>query len=624
MHLALPLVSLALAVLIGTDLARRVRVPAPLLLTGLGVLGSFLPFVPDFRLDPELVLVGLLPPLLFAAAIGTSLVDFRANIQAIGFLSIGMVVVTALTVGLVVWALFPVPFTAAFALGAVVGPPDAVAATAIGRRIGLPRRLVTLLEGESLVNDATALVLLSTAAVAITGSVGSVTVGFVAASFVESLVGGVVVGAVVALVLGQVHERVQDPVMNTALSIVTPYLAYLPAEEIHGSGVVAVVVAGLLLAHNAPLQQTATARLQSRTNWSTVQFLLENGVFLLIGLQASRVVGGVAVSPFGTGRVVLVCLVTLAVVILSRPAWIYLVRLPATWLGWRQLGSHTPARNAALLSWAGMRGVVTLAAAFALPHPTPHRKVLILAALVVAAGTLLVQGSTLPGLARRLGVRGPDPREDALQEARILQVAANAGSAELDRLADGVDRTTLDTLRNRLERRVNAAWERLGPTRAELETPSDAYQRVRLQMLAAERRAVLEIRDAGAADHEVLKDVMGALDLEESMLDRAQERNERLSSPVTAPEDSRGECEHLQEAPRHATPRTPEGCEECLARGMSWVHLRLCLACGHVGCCNSSEGQHATHHYEDTGHPVMRSFETGERWRWCFVDELMD
>ncbi|HET8602108.1 MAG TPA: Na+/H+ antiporter [Segeticoccus sp.] len=624
MSVALPLVALALTVLVGTEVAHRLKVSAPLLLTVVGVVASFLPIVPQVQLSSELVLVGLLPPLLFAAAIGTSLVDFRANIQAIGFLSVAMVVVTALSVGVVIWAIFPVPFTSAFALGAVVGPPDAVAATSIGRRIGLPRRLVTLLEGESLVNDATALVLLRTATVAITGTAGSVTAGYVTVSFLESLVGGLVVGVVVAAVLGQVHQRVESPVVNTALSFVTPYLAYLPAEKIHGSGVLAVVVAGLLIAHNAPVQQTASGRLQARINWSTVQFLLENVVFLLIGLQAARIVRDAGVSALGGGVATLLCFATLAVVLLTRPMWIFLVRFPATWLDWRQLGSHTPPKNALILSWAGMRGVVTLAAAFALPAQTASREVLILAAMVVTAGTLLLQGSTLPALTRRLDVRGPDPREDALQEARILQVAANAGLAELDRLGAGADGGTVEQLRTRLERRVNAAWERLGPTQAELETPSEAYRRLRLQMLAAERRAVLEIRDAGSADHEVLDDVMGALDLEESMLDRAEDRNERLSSPVTVPEDSRGDCEHLQSAPRHAAPRTPEGCEECLARGMTWVHLRLCLACGHVGCCDSSEGRHASQHYEETGHPVMRSFEAGERWRWCFVDELMD
>jgi monovalent cation/hydrogen antiporter len=621
-HLAVGLVALAITVLLGTAAARRLGLSAPLLLTVVGVAASFMPFVPDVQLSPNLVLLGLLPPLLFAAAIRSSLVDFRANVAAIGFLSVGLVVFTALGVGLVVWLLLPVPFSTAFALGAVVGPPDAVAATAVARRIGLPRRVVTLLEGESLVNDATALVCLRTAIAGIAGTVGTVTVHGVALSFVVSAVGGPLVGVIVAWVIGHVHRRIDDPVINTAVSFVTPFLAYLPAEEIGASGVLGVVVAGLLLAHRSPLLQSASSRLQERINWSTVQFLLENGVFLAIGLQMHLIVTQLRSSTLGVGTITVLCLAVLGTVIVLRPLWVFPVRWLSGRAGWHF--GQAPLSHTAVVSWAGMRGVVTLAAAFILPPQTPHREVLILAAMVVTAGTLLLQGSTLPLLARRLDVRGPDPREDALQEATILQHASAAGLAELDRLADGVDAGIIDQLRTRDERRLNTAWERLGPSEDELETPGEAYRRIRLEMLRAERSAVLEIRDSGSADHEVLGDVMSALDLEESMLDRIERRDADLSSPLLTPEERRGDCPHLRSAPVHVPPRTPRGCEECLRDGTTWVHLRLCLGCGHVGCCNSSEGRHADLHYRETGHPVIRSFERGEHWRWCYVDELID
>ncbi|HEY8295595.1 MAG TPA: cation:proton antiporter, partial [Micrococcaceae bacterium] len=323
MTVVLPALAVVVTVLIVTGFATRFRLPAPLLLTVVGVGASFLPFVPDIHLDPELVLVGILPPLLYAAAIRSSLIDFRDNRVAIGFLSVGLVIVTALGVGLVAWWLLPIPFAAAFALGAVVAPPDAVAATAIGRRIGLPRRLVTLLEGESLLNDATALVCLSTAAAAITGTV---TVWGVGGSFLLSAAGGLAVGIVVAFVINWVHRRFTDAVTNTALSLITPFLAFLPAQAIHGSGVLAVVVAGLLIAHSAPRVQTAASRLGERTNWSAIQFLLENGVFLIIGLQMRTILGAVSSSQLPWATTLVAAGGVLLAVIVLRPLWVFPAR----------------------------------------------------------------------------------------------------------------------------------------------------------------------------------------------------------------------------------------------------------------------------------------------------------
>jgi CPA1 family monovalent cation:H+ antiporter len=251
-----------------------------------------------------------------------------------------------------------------------------------------------------------------------------------------------------------------------------------------------------------------------------------------------------------------------------------------------------PWSHLAIISWAGMRGVVTLAAAFTLPSETPQRSILVMAAMVVTVGTLLIQGTTLPWLARRLRVRGPDPREDALQEATILQAAVAAGLKALEE-CDEVEPGLVEQLRVRSEKRTNIVWERLGQGRED--------------------------------SLEVLLHVLGQLDIEESMLDRIEERTATLrDEPLLPPERPDDECEHLAaHHNRFVAPRTPQGCEECLRDGTVWVHLRLCLDCGHVGCCNSSVGKHADGHFRDVRHPVMRSFEPGEAWRWCYVDEQL-
>ncbi len=621
MTLAITLVAITAVVVLGAALARRIGASAPLLLTAVGVLISFVPAIPEVEVGPEVILLGILPPLLYAAAIRTSLVDLGANKRVIGLLSVGLVLFTAFGVALVVWRLLDVPFAAALALGGVVAPPDAVAATAVARRIGLPRRVVTILEGESLFNDATAIVVVRSA---ILGIAGSVTLAEAGVDFLRAAIGGIVVGVAVAWVLARIRKAVRDTTTDTALSFMAPWLAYLPAEVIHASGVLAVVVTGILLGHKAPLIQSAQSRTAERLNWTTIQYLLENAVFLIIGLQAHLIVQHVSESSAGLGASVVLSLVVLLVVMLLRPIWVLafgaLIALaPGTR---RERGYY---RTGIVLSWAGMRGVVTLAAAFLLPQSTPHLETLVFVALVVTLGTLLIQGLTLPWLARRLDVHGPDPREDALQAATVLQRAVSEGNAELDRLA-GPDTPPeiLDQLHFVGQRRTHLAWERLGETREDEPSPNEVYRRLRREMLGAERQEVLRLRDTGTIDHVVLEEVMRTLDLEESMLAGADDRSAEFQQRVIlTPEPQRGSCEHLRSAPVSADPQTPEGCPDCLREGLTWVNLRLCLQCGNVGCCDSSVGKHADRHYDVTRHPVMRSFEPGEAWRWCYVDEIL-
>jgi CPA1 family monovalent cation:H+ antiporter len=603
-------------------LARRYGISEPLVLTVVGLLGSLLPFVPPLHLTPDIVLAGLLPPLLYTAAIRTSLVDFKENKRPIILLSVGLVVFTAFGVALVVWWLLPVPFAAAVALGAVVAPPDAVAATAIARRTGLPRRVVTILEGESLFNDAAALVTLRTAIFAIAGAVS---IWHVGKDFLVSVLGGVAVGVAVAYGLGAIRRRVTSPVTDTTISFLAPFVAYLPAERIDGSGVLAVVTAGLILGQNAPRWQNASSRIAERTNWRTVQFVLENAVFVLIGLQIRSIVSDAWRTDLGHARLLAVCAAVLLAVVVLRPIWVF----PATYLPRLipAIGRVDPMPSwkvPAVISWAGMRGVVTLAAVFVIPASVPYEPVLVLLALVVVAGTLLVQGTTLPLLVRMLAMRGPSRAEDALQVANLLQQVTAAGERTLDEVTDeNTDKTTIKQLRVRAEARTNAAWERLGPGEAERATPSETYRRLRLVMLGAERAELLRVRDSGVMDHEVLQVVMQMIDLEESMIDRLELAEDELREEELVLVPGSAECGHLRKAPRTQRPDTPGVCEQCVEAGVTWVHLRMCLTCGHIACCDSSPLRHATGHFRATDHPVMRSVEPGEAWRWCYVDDLL-
>jgi len=614
-EIAFYLVLLAAAVLTVTALAGRLGASAPLMLIAVGIAGSYVPGVPSVHLPENVVLLGLLPPLIYAAAIQTSLVDFNVNRRPILLLSIGLVVFTAAGVGVVVHAFLPdLGWPAAFAIGAVVAPPDAVAATAIARRIGLPRRIVTILEGEALLNDATAIVTLRTA---ITAAGGAITLTDISLDLLRAAGGGLVFGLVTFKVVALVRRKVTDPLLDTAISFVTPFAAYIAAEKVHASGVLAVVVAGLLLGHKAPILQTAQSRINERMNWRTIAFVLENTVFLLLGLQARWIVDEVANSEVSTGRIVAVCAASLAAVIVLRLAWVF----PARYLLVRPKPDHTgkrpPASYTFILGWAGMRGVVTLAAAFLIPEETPHREILLLIAFTVVAGTLFIQGSTLPWVARRLRVPPPDAADDALARATLLQQAAKAGLEHLDSLVRDDPHGVDALIRQRVDQRNFAAWERLST--AGDETPSERYSHTRLAMIEIERARVLEIRSAGAVPSDIVAEVLAMLDLEESMLERVTDSQAEIRASRTG--RVLGEvCDDLLAHPVIETSGT--ACPDCLAEGLQWVSLRQCLDCGNVGCCDSSIGKHATEHFIQTQHPVMESAEEGEDWRWCFVHHL--
>ncbi|MCI4065305.1 Na+/H+ antiporter [Micromonospora sp. R77] len=504
----------------GAALARRLGLLAPILLVVLGLALSFVPGFPQIRLDPDLVLVGILPPLLYVAALETSVPAFKLNLRPILLLAVGLVIFTAFVVGTVLHLFLPdLPYAICLALGAVVAPPDAVAATAVARRVGLPRRIVTILEGESLVNDATALVLLRVAIVAATATGGGVSVGDVGREVLVATGGGILVGLLGVVVFGYLHKRITDAVLDNALSLIVPFAVVFAAEEIHASGVVAVVVTGLGIGHKMPMLMSAASRLQIGAFWRLTRFLLEGLVFLLVGLQLREVVRDLD-EPFGF--LVGITAAVVAAVFLARFVWLF----PATYLARlvprvRQKDPAPPIQVPIVIGWAGMRGVVTLAAALALPltlaADRPYqRQLFIWLAFAVIVVTLVGQGATLPAVARRLRIPADDPVQDALSAAAVQQQASRAARERLDELAEGAPPAVVERLRGLVQSRTNLAWERLGGT--DRETPSQAYGRLRQEMIDAEREVFRAARDSGKIPEEVLVRAYRDLDLEESLL----------------------------------------------------------------------------------------------------------
>jgi Na+/H+ antiporter len=496
-----------------TGFSRRIGWSAPFVLVVVGAAASFLPSVPKIELEPELVLYGLLPPLLFAAAIRTSVIDVRARRDGILLLSVGLVAFTVVTVGLTAWMVVPaISLAAAFAFGAVVAPTDAVAITAIAGRLGLPRRVVTVLEGESLLNDATALVALNASIAAILSSVSPLSV---TADFAVAVVGGVGVGLLVGWVLSVIRRQLNAPVLDTSLSLVTPYLAFILGELVHGSGVLAVVIAGLFLGYRAPVIQSAEARIAESINWRTIQFLLENAVFLFIGLNLESILAGVSLTGTGFWATVWISVLILAVVLASRVVWMAITTAIYRF-GPRRLRERGWSwRTGVAVSFAGMRGVVTLAAVFLLPPETPQRELLQLLAFVVVVGTLL-QGLALPWIIRRLRLPPPNRAQERIEAQMLLAEAQTAGLARLDaEVNDADEQRVLGRLRTNA---VFLADALDNPAPEDAEPLPAAYNRLRRAMIEAEREAVLAARVEGRYQEPAIRSALAFIDVEESAL----------------------------------------------------------------------------------------------------------
>ncbi len=570
MDLILLVVGGIVAIALVTALAPRVGVAGPLALVALGIAVSFLPFVPEFEVEPEWILAGILPPLLYSAAVSLPAVEFRRDFGLIGGLSVGLVLISSLVLGGVFALLVPgLGFALAVALGAILSPTDAVA-TSIVRKLGISPRIVTVLEGESLLNDATALVLLSSALAAVTGSFS---VFDSVLDFGWAVLLAVVVGGIVGFVNLRLRAWIDSPTANTALSFTIPFIAYVPTEHFGGSGLVAAVVAGIVTGQGSARWFTAEQRLSDTLNWRTIELVLEGGVFLIMGLELYGLIVESEAKHEGVWHAATLAAVAILIVLAVRILYV----APLVWAQSRRARrissvrdrfdvwdkrvtdaaeSGAPAgrarrgpvrasekgpdhprrllnfrgrltraradldyyeasplgwRHGSLIVWAGMRGAVTVAAAQTLPRDTESRATLLLVAFFVAAGTLLIQGGTLGWVARRLGLAGSgggqSPEErDSLREE--LQTAAATALASPDlRQSDG---TPFDTdIVARVRARV------MQPPDDDSHARATEMSELRLAMINAMRNRLLELRRDGTYSTAALRRSLEELDADE-------------------------------------------------------------------------------------------------------------
>jgi len=582
MELTLIAVTGVIAIVAVAALAERISVAAPLALVVVGIGLSFLPGLPAIPVSPHLVLAGVLPPLLYAAAVNMPAIDFRRDFHAIAGLAVLLVAVTTLCFGLVFSALVGgIGLATSFALGAIISPTDSVAATTIGGRLGLPARLLTILEGEGLVNDASSLVLLASAVGAMTGTVHPLFIGL---DFVRAVVLAIVAGSVVAMVSIWIRSLLTDSVLTTAVSFVVPFAAYLPAEQLHGSGVLAVVVAGLVAGHQSPRFLPAKDRMHESVNWQTIAFLLESGIFMVMGLQLKTLLnqagtgmtartGLTAGTGLGLGKAVWLGLAASGLVIVLRMLFVaplvsvlrsearhaarmgpmldsMLERLERIELGRRMTqrrkerfsqnlvrkkadASFAVAesfgwRGGVVLAWAGMRGAVTVAAAQTLPASTPYRAQLLIIAFMVAVTTLLLQGLSLPRVIHLLAMPGDDPAADRAEYAELLAGMAGAASEVLGQpdVVDSYQAEIIDGVRARLFRvpptgaggDADADADAAAGDLTELTKTREQYRRLMLAVLDAEQSALLDARSLGSYRSRTLTRAQHVLDLDQARL----------------------------------------------------------------------------------------------------------
>ena len=514
-HIELLLLLLLSAVALGW-VARHFHFPYPIALVAGGVALGLVPQLPQHDFDPQLVLVVVLPPILYQAALLTSWTDFKAHLRPIGLLAIGLVTATTLAVGATLKLLVPdVPWAAAFVLGAIVSPPDAVAATTILSRLSIPRRIVTILEGESLVNDASGLVLYKFAVAAVL--TGAFSLMDAAVQFAVVSVGGIAIGVALAFVYIAVHKRLGDPFIEVLTVLTIPYAAYLAAESLGTSGVLAVVAAGLVRGRYAPEIVSAEMRIMARSVWNILVFLLNSLVFILIGLQIRSVVESLGQYP-GTLLAVIALAVTGAAVVV-RFAWVYAVGLLPGGFGGTREEAPRP-RELTIMGWCGMRGIVSLAAALALPltlpggQPFPFRGLIIFTTFIVIVATLVGQGLTLAPVIRRLKVGTKWRLQD--EQVRVRAAMSSAALAAIDRLAaeESVPADWAQPLRTEIGERIL-----LGAAKGHELTPKlEWVTRLRHAVIRAERAELIRLWQENQIGDEVMHHMMELLDYEQAHL----------------------------------------------------------------------------------------------------------
>jgi monovalent cation/hydrogen antiporter len=517
------IVALFATVIVGTVLGRRYRVGPPVLLIVLGALLGLIPQFAGVRLDGEIVLLLFLPAILYWEGLNTSFREIRANLCVIVFLSIGLVIVTAVAVSWTARAL-GMESHAASVLGAVLSPTDAAAVAGLAKQ--LPRRTVTVLKAESIINDGTALVLF---AVAVSVAVGGNPVGplDLTARFVGSYVGGICAGLLVGLVVTQVRRRIDAPQEEGALSLLTPFAAFLLAQAIHCSGVVAVLVSALVMAYASPYVIRARSRLQSFAFWDLATFLINGSLWVFVGVQMPHAVRGIAGVDGGLGHAALLALAVTGVIIVSRFAGAEAVTVMLRTVDRRavQRTRRVDWRQRMVSNWAGFRGAVSLAAALAVPltthsgAPFPDRNLIVFVVCVVILVTVVVQGSTLSDVVRWARMPEDASHADELQLARCRGTQAALEALPVVAGELGVSDDLLRRLRKEYEEHaalVEAGRDAEGSN--EVAERSDLLRRVRLGVLEHKRRAIIELRDQNRIDDIVLRELQGVMDLEEVRL----------------------------------------------------------------------------------------------------------
>ena len=505
--------------------APLLRVPYPILLVLGGLALGFVPGMPHVVLRPDIVLVAILPPLLYSSAFFTSLRDLRRNIRPLSLLAVALVFVTMLSVAAVCHAAISgLSWPVCFVLGALVAPTDAVAANAIASRLGIPRRLATLIEGESLINDATALVAYRFAVAAVV--TGTFSFWHATWHFVVDVVGGVAIGLAVGFVLRQLRRRMHHSPTEIAIALLSGYFAYLPAQAAGVSAVLAAVTVSVYVGWYTPELTDPETRLQGDAVWNILTFLLNALLFGLVGLQLRPILD--SLSGRSTGTLIGDAAIVAAAVIVTRLLWIY----PATYLPRflsrriRERDPYPPWQYPTLIGWTGLRGAVTLAAALALPlttdagDPFPQRDLLIYLAFCVILATLVVQGLSLPLVIRLLDLE--DDGSAAKEETKARIYAARAAVERLDELVaeDWVREDTAERMRGLYRFRENRFAARFDDgDDGSIEQRSQDYQRLRRELLDAERRAVVDLRRQGKINDDIMNLVQRDLDLEDARLD---------------------------------------------------------------------------------------------------------
>jgi Na+/H+ antiporter len=525
-QIELVLLLLLLFVVVFAALARKLQTPYPIVLVIAGLLLSFVPGIPKVSLNPDVVFLVVLPPLLYAAAWVTSWREFKFNFVSIFMLAFGLVGFTVVGVAATTkWVFAGFDWRLGFVLGAVVATTDAIAATSIARRIGLPQRIVDILEGESLVNDATGLLALEFAvAILVSGQTPTVGAGLLRLAYLT--IAGLALGLLVGFVVARIHKLIDDGPIEITLTLLVPYVAYLAAEAIHASGVLAVVASGLYMSRQSSQFFSPSVRMQARAVWDALAFVLNGLVFVLIGLQLHFILDGI--RDYSFKQLLLYGALFSAIVIVLRLIWMFPGAYLANVIRKRLLHQEVQLpskRQIFVVGWTGMRGVVALAAAIALPEtledgsPFPQRNLIVFLTFSVILVTLVLQGLTLPPLIRALGLAGPKGRESEEDEARKAMVEAALAHLQNARKKDGdefggVYEDFEARYRHRLAKLTETADAEIGANPAVYAR----YVEFARELLRAERETAMKLRDEGRINDEVLRRVEHELDLSEERL----------------------------------------------------------------------------------------------------------